>query len=70
MTALPDALDAADLAVGDRFRLSLAGDTYTVTGHRTVRSSQTYRVVESLNDRTGLRADINLLWGSVEVYAP
>lgn len=56
---------ADDLEVGDVYRSRgslrvLEADAYVVISIRTVKTVETYQVVEAINLRTGLRASINL----------
>ncbi|QPX62197.1 hypothetical protein PBI_INDLOVU_83 [Mycobacterium phage Indlovu] len=58
-------IPAADLEVGDVYRSrgslrTLEADAYVVKAIRTVRSVETYQVIEAENIRTGLAASINL----------
>lgn len=58
-------IPAADLEVGDLYRSRgsmrvLEADAYVVKAIRTVRSVETYQVIEAENIRTGLAASINL----------
>ncbi|QGH75332.1 hypothetical protein I5G61_gp84 [Mycobacterium phage Quesadilla] len=65
---MAEKIHAGDLAEGDLFRftrgmggLDQSTDVYEVTGLRTVRSVETYAVIDARNVRTGLSASINLL---------
>lgn len=65
---MAEKISAEDLQVGDVYRSSRGklfpepvGDAYQVTSIRTVRYVQTYRVIEAIDVRSGLRAEINLL---------
>lgn len=58
-------IPADDLEVGDVYRSRgslrvLEADAYVVISIRTVKTVETYQVVEAINLRTGLRASINL----------
>lgn len=58
-------IPAADLEVGDVYRSrgslrTLEADAYVVKAIRTVRTVETYQVIEAENIRTGLAASINL----------
>lgn len=58
-------IPAADLQVGDVYRSrgsmrTLEADAYVVKAIRTVRTVETYQVIEAENLRTGLAASINL----------
>jgi hypothetical protein len=58
-------IPAADLEVGDVYRSRgsmrvLEADAYVVKAIRTVKTVETYQVIEAENIRTGLAASINL----------
>jgi len=56
-----DALEVGNLYRNTMFGGALRDETYKVTGVRTVRSVETYKVIDAINVRTGNRAAINLL---------
>jgi hypothetical protein len=65
---MAEKIHAQDLADGDLFRftrgmggLDQSTDAYEVTGLRTIRTVETYAVIDARNVRTGLAASINLL---------
>lgn len=65
---MAEIIPAFDLEVGDVYRAVRGtlnphphGDAYRVNAVRTVRTVETYTVIEACNVRTGLAAQINLI---------
>ncbi|QFP94702.1 hypothetical protein I5G59_gp82 [Mycobacterium phage LilMcDreamy] len=63
---MPELIPAEALAVGDLYRgvafgCEVRGETFKVTAIRTVKTVETYQVIDAINVRTGNRAAINLL---------